>query len=100
MKKMLLTALTLASMVQASESCYILAEPTVGTYSQDTLSKIQSNKNLAQGALQNALAVELRPGMQFCDTGVSNWSFHQKKVQLKGSGALLWIIDTTKAEAI
>ncbi|MDD3596993.1 hypothetical protein [Sulfuricurvum sp.] len=100
MRKLILTSLTFTSIVFGTESCHILTEPTIATYSQDTLAKIQSNKDLADDALRNGLAVELKVGTQFCDTTDHNWTWYRKRIQLKPTGASLWIIDTVKTDKL
>lgn len=100
MNKLILTSLALSALLFGADQCYILTEPTVGTYSQDTLAKIQSNKGLTDDAVKNNLAVELKTGTQFCDTSDHNWNWYRKRIQLKPNGASLWIVDTVKAEKI
>lgn len=100
MNKIILIYLALSTLLFAADQCYILTESTIGTYSQDTLTKIQSNKGLTDDAVKNNLAVELKTGTQFCDTSDHNWNWYRKRIQLKTNGAFLWIVDTVKADKI
>lgn len=100
-----LTALAFASTsVYAKNECYILTENIVGTYSQETLERIQNTSgeqekiNVTAEAIQNKLAVPLKIGTKFCDSGEYNWTWYRKRVNT--SGTLLWIKENVLAEKL
>lgn len=96
MKKTLLITLLAASL--SAESCYILTEPTVATYGQDALGKIQSHADLKAAAVKSGVATELKPGTKFCDTKEHNFTWSRKRIDVDGK--LLWIDDHVKAEEL
>ncbi len=99
-----LTALALSSSVYAKNECYILTENIIGTYSQQTLERIQNvnddqeKVNVITAAIQNNLAVPLKIGTKFCDAGEYNWTWYRKRVH--ASGTLLWIKENVLAEKL
>lgn len=108
MKKNMIVTLAIiafaSTSVCAKNECYILTEDIVGTYSQETLERIQNTSvdqekiNLTAEAIQKNLAVPLKIGIKFCDAGEYNWTWYRKRIH--ASGTLLWIKDNVKAEKL
>lgn len=107
MKKIIITIAALAltsTSVFAKNECYILTENIVGSYSEETMARIQNTSgdqekiNVTNDAIQKNLAVPLKIGTKFCDAGEYNWMWYRKKIN--ANGTFLWIRDNVLAEKI